>query len=230
MVRHSGPTALTSHHFSGSRRTNVTSAPPIAFRSGSTFIAPSSSPNSIMNTPAGIQVGDLLVTMQWFAGASPTITPPSGWTLVNSQVNAGSNATYFYSRQVTGTEASTYTWTWGLSFQDFGGVMAAYKNATAVDAVPLYSNVGTGTGTIASVTASKAGDYWLSMYWQNNAHTVASAPGFTSELFQSLNGTSNPSNGLLDKGPLVASGATGTATITFGASGNNMVTSMLIKQ
>lgn len=80
----------------------------ISFRSASTVAGN----NTTVNAPTGIVSGDMLIACVYTEVASGTWTPPSGWTLLDAQVDTGSTAwLHTYYKVATASEPSTYTWT-----------------------------------------------------------------------------------------------------------------------
>lgn len=105
--------------------------------------------------PAGTVVGDVMIagiTARPCSGTSggactTTVTPPAGWTLINSfnqTTGAGTggfgNVLYVYRRVATGAEPASYTW-------NFGG---APVNAGAAGGILSFSGVDTANPIIAS--------------------------------------------------------------------------------
>jgi hypothetical protein len=101
----------------------------IAYRAGTS--ASVTSGNSLtINVPAGTALSDVMIASITFRPCSntdgnnctKTITPPTGWTLVDSTDQKGGGGTggygvrlFVYQRVVTGTEPASYTWTFGGS-------------------------------------------------------------------------------------------------------------------
>ena len=105
-------------------------APPavITFRSASTAAVQAASIS--VPRPTGIATGDVLLAAIDTLGV-PTITPPTGWTLVGSEIVNGTSmkqATYVH--VASGTEPAAYVWTF-----------SATSTATAV--IQAYSGVDT---------------------------------------------------------------------------------------
>ncbi|USC17043.1 hypothetical protein [Rhodococcus sp. 11-3] len=64
----------------------------------------------VINKPAGIQAGDLMVATLGAATEEPTVNPPAGWTLVeNSQSNSADFTFAVMYRYATGSEPNSWT-------------------------------------------------------------------------------------------------------------------------
>lgn len=108
------PVGTGGHGLQTKRLTYNGITPSLAFRAtGSNFNSTSSGINYTLNCPAGVQVGDLLlafVTSSVYA----TITPPAGWTLVNTAaVDDGSTDTALFVLKRTATASEPGSWTDG---------------------------------------------------------------------------------------------------------------------
>ena len=86
-----------------------------------------------LDKPSGVASGDLLLAGIYVTG-SPTITPPSGWTLLRSTSKA-----YIYDKLAGSSEASSYTWSLS-SAQTIGGSVLAYSGIDS--AAPIEATSG----------------------------------------------------------------------------------------
>jgi hypothetical protein len=106
------PTGTGAHGLQTKRLTYDGITPSLAFRAtGANFNSTSSGSDYTLNKPAGVAVGDLMLA---FITTSQhgTITPPAGWTTVNSaSIDDGSTDTALFvlKRTATGSEPSTWT-------------------------------------------------------------------------------------------------------------------------
>jgi hypothetical protein len=102
-----------------------------------------------INRPTGTNAGDALVAVMVVgnvnATAQPTVTPPSGFTLVD-RIDVGLTASLLvYLRMAGSTEPSAYTWA-PSDVQDSGvGWIAAYSGVDPVS--PIDAHVGQATPT-----------------------------------------------------------------------------------
>lgn len=101
---------------------------PASYRSTSAITAISSG-SVALPVPLGTQAGDVLIAMINNSGSSAGSTP-GGWNWVTENGTGGDTAAVYY-RIATGSEPSTYTWSWSgsalgsgmmISFKDSGGV------------------------------------------------------------------------------------------------------------
>ncbi|MFL6005040.1 MAG: LamG-like jellyroll fold domain-containing protein [Gaiellaceae bacterium] len=102
----------------------------IAFRAAAS--AQTNSANSLaIARPAGTLAGDVLVVAVEVRGA-PTITAPSGWTLVRTDTSGTTIRQALYTRVAQATEPASYTWSFSASQAAFG-VVSSYAgvNTTA---------------------------------------------------------------------------------------------------
>lgn len=109
------PPGTGGHGLQTKRLTYNGITPTLAFRAtGSNFNSTSSGTNYTLNCPAGVAVGDLMVAYVTSSQAG-TITPPAGWTLVNTaSVDDGSTDTALFVLKRTATASEPGTWTDGV--------------------------------------------------------------------------------------------------------------------
>lgn len=126
----------------------------IAFRAtGTTFNSATSGADFTLNKPAGLANNDLLIAYLSASGTG-TVTPPTGWTLVN-QVTADANHSMWVLKR-TGLAADPATWTATLSANASrrSAVVVAYSGAADVDSQFLTENVRADPdGALAHTTA-----------------------------------------------------------------------------
>jgi hypothetical protein len=130
----------------------------IAYRS-CTLSGSASGPTLTATVPAGVVNGDVLLLAVHVSGASlsPTITNPTGWTLLSTTLNGTSAIQKVYWRVASG-EPSTYSIT-----------IANYSNSGSQTAMVALS----GADTTAPVSAQYGGQ-------ANASSTSAVAPGLGS--------------------------------------------------
>lgn len=227
-MRHSGRTSTKSHHFSGSRSTNTGAAPPIVFVNGTSTIASANTTTTTLSVPASILQNDLLVAWLYFFGTDATITPPSGWTQVGTDDWTATASTFVYTRQAGGSEPASYTWTWGTSFAPNGGLMVAYRNASAADGACSINHGSGNAETVATRTPSVAGGMWLAFGWNGSGSAVPTVSGFTARTSQS-SVPAGSSVAAFEQGPLASTSPTGTASMTGFGANSGAAGSLLIK-
>ena len=154
--------------------------------SGTTINTPS--------TPAGVATGDGLFAIVF---ARSTLTPPAGWTLVESQLNSGSGFTqtlYIYRRDSAGSGDSSTAFTWTQSASGRLGLAYVLARSTTGALTVAQSStlapVGTVSGGIVNIacptlTATTAGELFVlaasSIYVAANPDltTLTAPPGAT---------------------------------------------------
>lgn len=103
----------------------------MAFRSVATTDVSTSSGGISVNNPVGIVIGDqLLAYFVKDVGSAVTVTPPAGWTFVDSAITA--NASFpkwaaLYKKTADGTEGASQTWDL-VSNAAGGAIIAAWSN------------------------------------------------------------------------------------------------------
>lgn len=106
------PPGIGSHGLQTKRLTYSGITPTLAFRAtGANFNSTSAGTNFTLNAPAGLVVGDLMIAYVT-SSQYGTITPPAGWTLVNTAaVDDGTTDTALYvlKRTATGSEPGSWT-------------------------------------------------------------------------------------------------------------------------
>ncbi|MEK7413807.1 MAG: hypothetical protein AAB263_10885, partial [Planctomycetota bacterium] len=79
--------------------------------------------------PANTVENDVMVAAIGVSANTPTITPPSGWTLVrqtdNTAANANSLAVYY--KVATASEPANYSWSFSASTGSVGGIQTFYN-------------------------------------------------------------------------------------------------------
>lgn len=103
-------------------------------------------PSGIVDTGSN-SARDQLVAYIAAEGA-PTITPPAGWTLVTSAVDAGNTVTLWCYRKLASSEGASWTWTLGASHRNWGWV-GAY---TGVDPTTPTTSAETSVTLIGGTT------------------------------------------------------------------------------
>lgn len=124
----------------------------------------------------------LLAVVSARGGTGVTITPPSGWVLINT-IDSSTNlksATYYRVQAATG-EPTSYDFTFSVS-QKATAVMAAYSGVDLGDPVNVnarQANTATTTATAPSVTTTVANTMLVAMYGKAQASTFTAGSGMT---------------------------------------------------
>lgn len=150
----------TGSHGSLTKRLTYTGiTPSLAFRAtGSAFTSPTSGTDFTLNKPAGVTTGDLMVA---FVSSNQfgTITPPSGWTAVNTAaIDDGSTDTALYVLKRTAGGSEPATWTDGslsvASTRRYAVVVAYSGAADAADQFLAEGVTSRATGTPLYLTSA----------------------------------------------------------------------------
>jgi hypothetical protein len=181
------------------------------------------------NMPSGITPGDLLIAFVGASGTSQTITTPSGWTLIESDVN-GSARFAAYSRVADGSEGSTQTFNYSVSGLSTATIIRLQgQSGTPIEAsavatstslnppCPSVTTTGSDRTLLTAVYGLAVSRYFIG--WPSSLDLIAFSPNLG---LSSL-------DGLLAVGSeVVSAGATGTRTynyrINFGAPPSVMIT------
>ena len=121
----------------------------IAYRSSTSKNLNDTASSIVVNKPAGVIEGDVLIASIAVRPETLTVTPPSGWTLVVRQNNsiATVNAVLIYSKVAGASEPSTYTWSFSVGSTGSVGSISAFTGVDLTDPINTY---GSFADTIAS--------------------------------------------------------------------------------
>lgn len=120
-----------------------------------------------VNVPSGLEGGDLMVAMVSYRN-SPTLTTPSGWTLIRTDSSTGTNklTQALYYRVVSPPEPASYTFN-ASSNENGAGVIIGYSgvdNASPIDIDGGTPTNASGTITAPSVNATSATGRLIGFY------------------------------------------------------------------
>lgn len=122
----------------------------VAFRSSASQTA-SATGHCVINKPTGVVDGDILIASVMAGGVNqtPTITAPSGWTLIASSTHTESNVGYYGDESVTerfstyykvaSGEGSSWDWTNNMGSGIAGGVVAAFSGGDTSTPIDAYN-------------------------------------------------------------------------------------------
>lgn len=180
----------------------------------------------VANAPASIATGELLIcsVLVRSAGASNTVTRPTGWTIIDEYISAGNAGMILsYWKLATGSEPASYTFT--------GTVSAVYiatafrvtgaDTTTPVNGTPQHaSDAGPTVHTIPAVTTTVADTMLVAIEGSVANVSLASTWGTMTQVWFSATGTgtSARSQGGATE-PIAATGSTGTRSVTNSTSG-----------
>jgi len=173
------------------------------------------------NKPAGTVTGSVMIAQLLFDSnrTTTTVTVPTGWTRIGSQINTNNRYQNIYYKVATAAEPASYTWTMSRTVNALVGI-SSYSgvNTTApIDASSNQVNTGNSNNPPAPSVNTTNTDELILVLWGYGAQTTASAysGGLTA-----LQTTSTTNVGIgqayLIKNPI---GATGTFTSTIGSLG-----------
>ena len=95
--------------------------------------------------PTGVVSGDVLLTWIVQSGVATAITPPAGWSLIQSISLGAVDSLQLWTKTAGGSEPASYSWTAAVGAAN-GAVLCAWEGSAIVD----QSNNNHGTGTTAT--------------------------------------------------------------------------------
>jgi RHS repeat-associated protein len=194
----------------------------IAFRASANASATAST-TLLVTKPAGVASGDALLAAVSVRG-TPTITPPSGWSLIRSDPNTTVMTQALYVKVAGGSEPANYTWTFGASASAAVGGILAYTGVDPLNPVDTsggQANASSSSITAPSVTTNVSDELLLGAFGTGNNPTFT-APADMTERFQlSAVGTNKIGLDVADVARPSA-GATGTRVATGTSSAANI--------
>jgi hypothetical protein len=157
----------------------------------------------------------MVAAIYWDDAGPPTITPPSGWTLIRQDGSTSDQAAGLYYRVAGTAEPTSYTWRASASV-GFTGIIVAYSGVDTTAPINVSGGqTGTTSGANApSVTTTAANDWLVGIWsaWNNNV-SLTTPSGMT--LRQRYSG-GDPL--LVSDKSLAAAGATGIQTASSSSS------------
>lgn len=188
----------------------------------------------VVNTPAGIAAGHVLIAYVYGAsGALATIPTPSGWALVGT-VQAGAASVGgggWFTKVATGSEPSTYTFSYTTTATIAGypsATVTAWSSAAGVDAGPVFTALATTSTSAIAPAVTAVADHTALLCAYGNFTGVASftpPSGMTTRASTFNSGNVDNVVASLD---LAATGTTGTKTGTWNAASSGLWSSLTI--
>jgi hypothetical protein len=190
----------------------------ITHRASSSAARTTNSTTLVINKPAGVVQGDVMIAaFQESGGITGTVTPPAGWTLIRSQTVESNTKTYTYWKAAGASEPASYTWTSTLSSKHSGGIIAmtGVDTTTPVDASASVENTANLSVSCPAVTTTV--DYgWLVTVAITHDGTTFTFPSGQTERFDVSTGNTSTTDrttaGATE--PLGTAGSTGARTVT----------------
>lgn len=164
----------------------------VAYRSSSTSSANAYITTCNVPVPSGAASGDIAVVglSMWESG-NPTVTAPSGFTLVTTVVNAETKLKVFWKRLTAG-DTGNYTFTWtGQQWTD-GQAILITGGAASGDPIGSQFASATGSGTsITSISTSSVGQPFLVHLVANESTSTSTPPTNFTEVQDTANNHTN---------------------------------------
>lgn len=196
-------------------------------------VRPATAVSLTITKPAGTVNGDVLIASIAASSSTATITPPSGWTLVNSATQSNTNPSKLstYSLAAGASEPASYTWTASGS-PDVVGSIAAFSGVdSGASMINVQSAQATGsalTHAAASITTTVANTMLVSTHVQASSSSWTIA-GMTEVGDVASRTVSNAAGISMEMNYLAqaAAGASGAKTATANANADFGATQML---
>lgn len=153
------PTTIASAEAFGTASLSVGGTNPVLLRSSSGSTVNGNGPVSVP-APGGVAAGDvLLAIVNQYATSITSITPPSGWTAVDTMQTFSTNnsAVQAFYKVATANEPASYTFTGnGTNLFEVAAIVLAYENADNTTPINAYAyNSGQATSaTAASISTT----------------------------------------------------------------------------
>ena len=171
------------------------------------------------SSPSAIVAGDVMVAVVTVRGGTgTTITPPSGWNLINSNDSGTSIKSSTYYKVATASEGASYTWSLSASLKA-SGVISAYSGVDTASPIMVQANqvnASSTTMTAPSVTSTADGAMVIAAY--SSPRGVTYTQGSSMTLRGQSSSTGNPA------ASQTTSGLQDTVQATLGASGTKTMT------
>jgi len=200
----------------------VSAATGIVYRSSSSASSVVSS-SLVIPAPTAEVASDVLLASIDVAHA-PTITAPTGWTLIRSDANSsGSNVKQaLYVHVIGANEPASYKWNFSVANGSSGGIVeyGGVNTASPVDA-SSGQQVNNVQITAPSLNASAANEVLVASFGVGDIATLGAPTGMVRHfMISNSNAPGQRTTSDLTDQTLSAAGATGTRTINAGTSAN----------
>lgn len=152
---------------------------PPMFVGGVAIPSDSGSASVAVNAIPEVQAGDILLCLQYNAqGATRSISSrPSGWSNLLARSNSDGGNAVLDIKTATGSEPGSYTWTWNNSSSITAAAMVAYRNVSAVNAIPGAFDVSeVALQTLSSITPTLPGVLVGFFSVRNSSASVTTTP------------------------------------------------------
>jgi hypothetical protein len=176
-----------------------------------------------VSKPTGVTAGDLMVAAVNVRGA-PTITAPSGWTLVRVDTNTSNMRQAIYSKIATTAEPSSYTWTFSTK-GSANGIIAAYQGVdptTPVDTASGQPNDSSKSITAPALTTTVPGTLLVGFFGTASNSSTAPPSGMLEQAEVVQSGGKNKISLETADAFLPGSGSSGPRVATASAAAANV--------
>lgn len=174
--------------------------------------------NLTINRPTGTVAGDVMIAAISTTPTAIPITPPLGWTLIQSQqqpANTSSVVATYY-RVAGASEPASYTWTLPTNHAGAVGGILSYSgvnNSAPIDVSASAATPSALTHTAPSVITTAVGDMLITVHEYTSARTWTPPAGMTERIDRASIAASNVGITLeMNELLLGAVGATGAKT------------------
>ena len=174
--------------------------------------------------PSGIAAGDVMVAAVGVRGA-PTITAPSGWTLVRVDTDGSTMRQAVYTRTATSGEPSAYSWSFSARTASAGGLVVAYHGvdtASPIDASSGRANAESDAITAPSLSTTVTDTLLVGFFSIANNPSITEPPGMIEQAEVVQNAGKDKLSAATADEVLPASGGSGSRTATANQSGVNI--------
>lgn len=149
-----------------------------------------------INKPAGTVAGDVMIAAVASTPATIAITPPSGWTLIQSQPQTTNTASVLstYYRVAGAAEPTSYTWVLTSGHGGAVGGILSYSgvdNAAPIDASAKAATPRSLNHAAPSVTSSVTGDMLVTVHEYTSSRSWTPPPGMTERVDRASAGGSS---------------------------------------
>jgi hypothetical protein len=203
----------------GSTGTKTATADTAAVNIGHLIAIKPSPANSLsLPKPTGTVQNDVMIAAITIRGGSGvTITAPNGWTSIQNTNTAGNEIkTQSWYKVASGSEGSSYTWTW-TGARAASGVVASYSGVdpnTPIDTSGSQANSSATTHTAPSITPTNGSNYLVVIYGISNSYPISSTSPLTDRGYSASSGSSNLTATRIADEQLRHTGATGSRIVT----------------
>lgn len=172
------------------------------------------------SSPSTIVAGDVMIAVVTVRGGTDTtITPPSGWALINSNDSTTEIKSSTYYKVATASEGNSYSWDLGATALKASGVISAYSGVDTVNPIMAQGsqiNASSTTMTAPSVTTTVDGAMVISAYGSatGTTFTAGSSMNLRDQSASTGQGAASRTTSGLQDVVQATAGATGAKTMT----------------